>query len=80
MPTKIPQDESRSDLTMSMYDVITIPEEVEELVWKAASELKGRIEVQTGRKEELFEFDVTKECIDLAEAFSQARVRTRELA
>ena len=79
MPTKIPQDnESRSDATM--YDVITIPEEVEELLWEAASGLKGRTEVQTGRKGQLFEFDVTDECIGLGEAFSKARVCTRELA
>ena len=78
---KTPQDnESRPDLTMSIYDVITIVEEVEELVWKAASGLKDGIEVQTRRKDwELLEFKVTKECIDLAEVFSKAEVCIREL-
>ncbi len=78
MPTETLQDnESRPDLTMSIYDVITLPEEVEELVWKAASGLKDPIEVQTGRKDcELVEFEVTQECQDLIKAF---KVCTREL-
>jgi len=80
MPTEIPEDnESRSDLTMSIYDVITIPEEVQELVWKAASSLGDKIEVETGREGwELCEYEVTEECKDLAVAINNTKVCTRK--
>lgn len=81
MPTEIHQDnESRSNLTISIFDVIAFPEEVEELIEKAASGLGGRIKVTTGSKDfELFEYGVTQECQDSIQAFGKTCVCTREL-
>ena len=64
---------------MASFEVITISEDLEELLWNAASSLKDKIEVPTGRDGwQLFSHTVTEECDQFSATWDKAMVLVRK--